>query len=77
MGLAALAVARTGVALVFFLHIATGADNANNALALAFGALIVGIVIVGTVIAASVSIMFPLSANMAPPGGMMDFRMQE
>ena len=37
MGLAALAVAQMGVHLVFFLHITTGPDNTNNALALAFG----------------------------------------
>ena len=54
MGLAALAVAQMGVHLVFFLHITTGADNTNNALALAFGALIVGLVIAG-----SVWIMYP------------------
>ena len=62
MGLAALAVAQMGVHLVFFLHITTGADNTNNVLALAFGALIVGLVIAG-----SVWIMFHLSANMSMP----------
>jgi cytochrome o ubiquinol oxidase operon protein cyoD len=72
MGLAALAVAQMGVHLVFFLHITTGADNTNNVLALAFGALIVGLVIAG-----SVWIMFHLSANMAMPGGMMDLHMQK
>jgi len=45
MALAALAVAQMGVHLAFFLHITTGPDNTNNALALAFGALIVGNVI--------------------------------
>ena len=59
MGLAALAVAQMGVHLVFFLHITTGADNTNNALALAFGALIVGLVIAG-----SVWIMYNLDVNM-------------
>jgi cytochrome o ubiquinol oxidase operon protein cyoD len=72
MGLAALAVAQMGAHLVFFLHITTGADNTNNVLALAFGALIVGLVIAG-----SVWIMFHLSANMAMPGSMMDLRMQK
>ncbi len=72
MGLAALAVAQMGVHLVFFLHITTGPDNTNNALALAFGALIVGLVIAG-----SVWIMFHLNANMSLPGGMMDLRMQK
>jgi len=62
MGLAALAVAQMGVHLVFFLHVTTGPDNTNNALALAFGALIVGIVIAG-----SVWIMFHLNANMTLP----------
>jgi cytochrome o ubiquinol oxidase subunit IV len=65
MGLAALAVAQMGVHLVFFLHITTGPDNTNNVLALAFGALIVGLVIAG-----SVWIMFHLNARMMLPGGM-------
>ncbi|MGO9422627.1 cytochrome o ubiquinol oxidase subunit IV [Roseiarcus sp.] len=72
MGLAALAIAQMGVHLVFFLHITTGADNTNNALALAFGGLIVGLVIAG-----SVWIMFHLNTNMALPGGMMDLHMQK
>jgi cytochrome o ubiquinol oxidase operon protein cyoD len=71
MALAALAVAQMGVHLAFFLHITTGPDNANNALALAFGALIVGIVIAG-----SLWIMYHLNANMMVPGDMMDMRMQ-
>ena len=48
VALIALAVAQMGVHLVFFLHITTGPDNANNVLALAFGVLIVGLVLVGT-----------------------------
>jgi cytochrome o ubiquinol oxidase subunit IV len=72
MGLAALAVAQMGVHLVFFLHITTGADNTNNVLALAFGALIVGLVIGGTV-----WIMYHLNANMGLPGAMMDLHMQK
>ena len=71
MALAALAVAQMGVHLAFFLHITTGPDNTNNALALAFGALIVGIVIAG-----SLWIMVHLNANMTAPGGMMDMRTQ-
>jgi cytochrome o ubiquinol oxidase operon protein cyoD len=71
MALAALAVAQMGVHLAFFLHITTGPDNVNNALALAFGALIVGIVIAG-----SLWIMFHLNANMSAPGAMIDMRMQ-
>ena len=71
MALAALAVAQMGVHLAFFLHITTGPDNDNNAMALAFGALIVGIVIAG-----SLWIMVHLNANMMVPGGMMDMRTQ-
>jgi cytochrome o ubiquinol oxidase operon protein cyoD len=71
MALAALAIAQMGVHIAFFLHITTGPDNANNALALAFGALIVGIVIAG-----SLWIMYHLNANMMAPGAMMDMRMQ-
>ncbi len=71
MALAALAVGQMGVHLVFFLHITTGPDNANNVLALAFGVLIVGIVIGG-----SLWIMVHLNANMMVPARMMDMRMQ-
>lgn len=71
MALAALAVAQMGVHLAFFLHITTGPDNTNNALALAFGALIVGIVIAG-----SLWIMYHLNTNMMMPGQMMDMRTQ-
>ena len=71
MALAALAVAQMGVHLVFFLHITTGADNMNNALALAFGALIVGLVIAG-----SIWIMYHLNMNMMLPTHMMDLHMQ-
>jgi cytochrome o ubiquinol oxidase operon protein cyoD len=70
MALAALAVAQMGVHLAFFLHITTGPDNTNNALALAFGALIIGIVIAG-----SLWIMYHLNANMMVPGEMMNMRM--
>ncbi len=71
MALAALAVAQMGVHLAFFLHITTGPDNTNNALALAFGALIVGLVIAG-----SLWIMYHLNANMMVPHEMMDMRTQ-
>jgi cytochrome o ubiquinol oxidase operon protein cyoD len=63
MALAALAIAQMGVHLAFFLHITTGSDNINNALALAFGVLIVGIVIAG-----SVWIMLHLNNNMMHDG---------
>jgi cytochrome o ubiquinol oxidase operon protein cyoD len=66
MALAALAIGQMGVHLTFFLHLTTGPDNTNNALALAFGVLIVGIVIAG-----SLWIMVHLNVNMmAPSGGM-------
>jgi cytochrome o ubiquinol oxidase subunit IV len=71
MALAALAVGQMGVHLAFFLHITTGPDNTNNALALAFGALIVGIVLAG-----SLWIMYHLNANMMNPADMMDMHMQ-
>ena len=41
MALLVLAVAQMGIHLIFFLHITTDPDNANNVLALAFGVLIV------------------------------------
>ena len=68
--LIAMAVAQMGVHLVFFLHLTTGPDNTNNALALAFGAMIVAIVIAG-----SLWIMYHLNANMMVPGNIMDMRM--
>ena len=71
MALAALAVAQMGVHLAFFLHITTGSDNINNARALAFGALIVGLVIAG-----SLWIMYHLNTNMMVPSNMMDMRTQ-
>jgi len=66
-----LAIAQMGVHLVFFLHITTGPDNTNNVLALAFGALIVGLVIAG-----SLWIMYHLNTNMMVPGHMLDMRLQ-
>jgi cytochrome o ubiquinol oxidase operon protein cyoD len=71
MALAALAIAQMGVHLAFFLHITTGPDNTNNALALAFGVLIVGIVIAG-----SLWIMYHLNTNMMVPGDMMNMQAQ-
>ena len=56
-----LAIAQMGVHLVFFLHITTGPDNTNNALALAFGVLIVMLVFGG-----SLWIMQHLNTNMMP-----------
>ena len=71
LGLAVLAIAQMGIHLVFFLHITTGPDNANNVLALAFGVLIVTLVIVG-----SRWIMTNLYQNMALPAELMDLHMQ-
>ncbi len=65
VALAALAIGQMGVHLVFFLHITTGPDNTNNVLALAFGALIVGLVIAG-----SIWIIWSLNARMMLPGDM-------
>jgi len=69
--MAAFAIAQMGVHLAFILHITTRPDNVNNVLALAFGALIVGIVIAG-----SLWIMYHLNGNMMMPGKFMDIRMQ-
>jgi cytochrome o ubiquinol oxidase operon protein cyoD len=61
IALVVLAIAQIGVHLVFFIHITTGPDNANNILALAFGVLIVMLVIIG-----SLWIMINLNHNMTP-----------
>ena len=66
VALGVLAIAPMGVHLVFFLHITTGADNANNVLALAFGMLIVLLVIGG-----SLWIMANLNHNMMPMDQLM------
>jgi cytochrome o ubiquinol oxidase operon protein cyoD len=64
-----LAIAQMGVHLVFFLHITTGPDNANNVLALAFGLLIVFLVIAG-----SLWIMANLNHNMMPMDQIMQMQ---
>src|SRR5258708_37734851 len=43
-----LAVVQMGVHLVFFLHLTTAPDNTNNAMALAFGVVIVALIIRGS-----------------------------
>jgi cytochrome o ubiquinol oxidase operon protein cyoD len=58
-----------GVHLVFFLHITTGPDNANNVLALAFGLLIVFLVIGG-----SLWIMANLNEHMMPMDQIMQMQ---
>jgi cytochrome o ubiquinol oxidase operon protein cyoD len=68
-GLSVLAIAQMGVHLVFFLHVGTGPDNANNVLALTFGLLIVGLVVSG-----SLWIMANLNANMLPMSVIMDMQ---
>lgn len=69
IALGVLAVAQMGVHLVFFLHITTGADNVNNALALAFGVLIVFLLITG-----SLWIMGHLNHNMMPMDRIMQMQ---
>ncbi|HEX4078874.1 MAG TPA: cytochrome o ubiquinol oxidase subunit IV [Rhizomicrobium sp.] len=63
VALATLAVAQMGIHLVFFLHLTTAPDNTNNALALAFGILIVGLIVFG-----SVWIMWHLNINLMAAG---------
>ena len=71
VGLVVLAIAQMGIHLVFFLHITSGPDNANNVLALAFGVLIVFLVMVG-----SLWIMTDLNHNLMPSPELMDLHMQ-
>jgi cytochrome o ubiquinol oxidase operon protein cyoD len=68
VALTVLAIAQMGVHLVFFLHITTGPDNANNVLALAFGVLLVFLILTG-----SLFIMSHMNHNMMPmePGMQM------
>ncbi len=61
IALSVLAIAQMGVHLVFFLHLTSGPDNVNNALALAFGLLIVMLLVFG-----SLWIMSHLNHNMMP-----------
>jgi cytochrome o ubiquinol oxidase subunit IV len=69
--LAVLAIAQMGVHLVFFLHISTAPDSANNILALAFGVFVVGLVIFGSMI-----IISNLNHNMMPMDQLMDMHIQ-
>ena len=68
-GLAVLAVAQMGVHLVFFLHIGTDSEGANNVLALVFGVFIVALVVVG-----SLWIMDHMNENMMSPSQMLDMQ---
>ena len=63
------AIAQMGVHLVFFLHLTTGPDNTNNAMALAFGCIVVLLLLGG-----SLWIMWHLNHNMAPMSQMMDMQ---
>ncbi|HEY0181217.1 MAG TPA: cytochrome o ubiquinol oxidase subunit IV [Rhodopila sp.] len=69
VALCVLAIAQMGVHLVFFLHITTGPDNANNVMALAFGVLIVMLVLAG-----SLWIMAHLNHNMMPMDQLMQMQ---
>jgi len=59
--LGVLAIAQMGVHLVFFLHLSSAPDQANNVLALAFGILLVGVVVFGSLL-----IMHDLDFEMMP-----------
>jgi cytochrome o ubiquinol oxidase operon protein cyoD len=48
--LGVLAIAQMGVHLVFFLHISSAPDQANNFLALAFGIFVVALIVFGSLI---------------------------
>lgn len=61
IAISVLAIAQMGVHLVFFIHLTSGPDNINNAMALAFGLLIVGLLVFG-----SVWIMGHLNQRMMP-----------
>ena len=69
MALIVFGLAQVGIHLVFFLHLTTSPDNTNNALALAFGVLIVSLVFFG-----SIWVMFHLNANMIPAHTLMRMR---
>jgi len=60
--LGVLAIAQMGVHLVFFLHISSAPDQANNFLALAFGIFAVALIVFGSLI-----IMSNLNHNMMMP----------
>jgi len=69
MALIVLGLAQVGVHLVFFLHLTTAPDNTNNALALAFGVLIVSLIFFG-----SIWVMYHLDNNMIPAKTLMHMR---
>jgi cytochrome o ubiquinol oxidase subunit IV len=61
MAVVVFGLAQVGIHLVFFLHMTTSPDNTNNALALAFGFLIVCLIVFG-----SIWIMYHMNHNMVP-----------
>jgi cytochrome o ubiquinol oxidase operon protein cyoD len=63
--------AQVGVHLVFFLHLTTSPDNTNNALALAFGVLIVSLVFFG-----SIWVMAHMNQNMLPMRALLDMHVR-
>ncbi len=69
MALIVFGLAQVGVHLVFFLHLTTSPDNTNNALALAFGVLIVSLVFFG-----SIWVMAHMDHNLIPAGSLMHMR---
>ena len=69
MALIVFGLAQVGVHLVFFLHLTTSPDNTNNALALAFGVLIVSLIFFG-----SIWVMAHMDQNLMPAGSLMHMR---
>jgi len=69
MALIVFGLAQVGVHLVFFLHLTTSPDNTNNALALAFGVLIVSLIFFG-----SIWVMYHLNGNMIPASALAEMR---
>jgi len=67
--LGVLAIAQMGVHLIFFLHISSAPDQANNFLALAFGVFVVALVVFGSLI-----IMSNLNHNMMPMDRLMQMQ---
>ena len=69
MALIVFGLAQVGVHLVFFLHLTTSPDNTNNALALAFGVLIVSLIFFG-----SIWVMYHMNHNMLPARALLQMR---
>ena len=69
MALIVFGLAQVGVHLVYFLHLTTSPDNTNNALALAFGVLIVSLIFFG-----SIWVMFHMNQNTIPMKALLEMR---